>query len=164
MRMADGGIGDDDCRRAIGARVEYWMARRGMTRKVFGDRLGKSVSWVDKIKRGDRQLDRLSVLRQIATVLDVSLYTLIDGEHAERLRAGTDVPEVAAIKAALEHYDVLAAGSATAPPDLRSLRRDLHYGWQAFQSASYQAVGQLLPDLLGGLQRAFREHTDADRE
>jgi hypothetical protein len=59
----DHDAGDGLQRQEIAARVEYWIARRGMTRKVFGDRLGKSLSWVDKIKRGDRQLDRLSVLR-----------------------------------------------------------------------------------------------------
>jgi hypothetical protein len=55
--------GADHRRRAAEA-VMYWMRRRGLTRQVFADRLGKSLSWVDKIRAGDRQLDRLSVLRQ----------------------------------------------------------------------------------------------------
>lgn len=53
--------------------VLYWMGRRGMTRQIFADRMGKSLSWVDKIRTGDRQLDRLSVLQQIARVLDIPL-------------------------------------------------------------------------------------------
>jgi transcriptional regulator with XRE-family HTH domain len=53
--------------------VSYWMRRRGMTRQVFADRLGKSVSWVDKIRNGNRQLDRVSILRQIAAALDADL-------------------------------------------------------------------------------------------
>jgi hypothetical protein len=30
--------------------VLYWMQRRGLTRKIFADRMGKSLSWVDKIR------------------------------------------------------------------------------------------------------------------
>lgn len=150
-------------RQEIAVRVEYWMARRGMTRKVFSDRLGKSVSWVDKIKRGDRQLDRLGVLRQIAGVLDISLYNLIDNEEAERVRTCTDAAEVAAIKEALERYDGLTGDIATTAADLVGLQRSLHYGWQAFQSANYQVVGQLLPDLLVGLQQGYRGLEGSDR-
>jgi transcriptional regulator with XRE-family HTH domain len=151
-------------RQEIATRVEYWMARRGMTRKVFGDRLGKSLSWVDKIKRGDRQLDRLSVLRQIAQVLDISLYTLIDEDEAERARSCTDVAEVAAIKEALERYDGLTGDITITAADLPRLRRSLHYGWHAFQSANYQVVGRLLPDLLVGLQQAYRGLDGSDRD
>ena len=65
-------------RQETAAVVLYWMQRRGLTRKIFADRMGKSLSWVDKIRAGDRQLDRLSVLRQIASVLEfLSPYWLI---------------------------------------------------------------------------------------
>jgi transcriptional regulator with XRE-family HTH domain len=66
--------------------VLYWMQRRGMTRQIFADRMGKSLSWVDKIRAGDRQLDRLLVLRQIASVLGIPLSILIDTAEAERQR------------------------------------------------------------------------------
>ncbi|MFG2062617.1 helix-turn-helix domain-containing protein [Micromonospora sp. NPDC048871] len=40
-----------------------------MTQQAFADRLGKSKSWVDKVERGVRRLDRYSVIRDIAEVL-----------------------------------------------------------------------------------------------
>jgi transcriptional regulator with XRE-family HTH domain len=40
--------------------------RRGLTRQHFGDLVGRSPSWVDKIEKGERPLDRLSVLDTIA--------------------------------------------------------------------------------------------------
>jgi hypothetical protein len=46
--MADPGSGE---RRHTADVVLYWMQRRGMTRQVFADRTGKSLSWVDKIRR-----------------------------------------------------------------------------------------------------------------
>lgn len=67
---------DDQQRQQAAEVVRYWVRRRGLTRKIFADRLGKSLSWVDKIKNGDQQLDRLSVLRQIASVLDIPLRRL----------------------------------------------------------------------------------------
>ena len=45
----------------IGRRVAYWRGRRKMSQQVFADRLGKSKSWVDKVERGVRRLDKFSV-------------------------------------------------------------------------------------------------------
>src|SRR5262249_13713358 len=104
-----GGMTDPDHaqRQETAAVVLYWMRRRGLTRQVFGDRMGKSLSWVDKIRAGDRQLDRLSVLRQIASVLDVPLAVLIDAEEAERRRSCPDDREIAAVRQALRRYDAI---------------------------------------------------------
>lgn len=62
---------------SIGKRVAYARAWRGMTQQQLADRLGKSKSWVDKVERGARDLDRLSVLREIARVLQVDLAYLL---------------------------------------------------------------------------------------
>lgn len=87
--------------------VLYWIQRRGMTRQVFADRMGKSLSWVDKIRAGDRQLDRLSVLRQIARLLDVPLSALIGPEDAERRQVCPDDREIDAVRQALRRYDAI---------------------------------------------------------
>ena len=61
----------------IGRRVAYWRNRRRISQQVFADRLGKSKSWVDKVERGVRRLDKFSVIYEIADVLqlDVQLLT-----------------------------------------------------------------------------------------
>lgn len=154
--MADPG---HDQRRQTADVVLYWVQRRGMTRQVFADRLGKSLSWVDKIRAGDRQLDRLSVLRQIARVLDIPLMVLIDPEEAERRRGCPDEPEIAAIRRALGRYDAITNvfrpnGDTLPEPNLPTLERTVRYGWMAFQAVNYQAVGQLLVDLIRDAQAA----------
>ncbi len=53
----------------LGRRVAELRAHRGMSQQAFADRLGKSKSWVDKVERGVRRLDRYSVIRDIAEVL-----------------------------------------------------------------------------------------------
>ena len=61
----------------IGRRVAYWRGRRRMSQQVFADRLGKSKSWVDKVERGVRRLDKFSVIHEIAEVLQIDPQLLI---------------------------------------------------------------------------------------
>jgi transcriptional regulator with XRE-family HTH domain len=150
---------DHTQRQETAAVVLYWMQRRGMTRQIFADRMGKSLSWVDKIRAGDRQLDRLSVLRQIASVLDIPLLVLIDPEEAERQRTCPDEQEIDAIRAALRRYDVITNifrlnGDILPEPNLAKLERTVRFGWMAFQASHYQSIGQLLADLIRDAQAA----------
>jgi transcriptional regulator with XRE-family HTH domain len=136
---------DEHDRRRTAEIVMYWMRRRGLTRKIFADRLGKSVSWVDKIKNGDRQLDRVSVLRQIAGALDIPLSALINPEQAEQLRRCPDEREIEAIRRALRRYDAITNvfrpnGDVLPEPDLHRLERAVRYGWMAFQASNYQVI------------------------
>ena len=125
---------DHSRRQETAAVVLYWMQRRGLTRKIFADRMGKSLSWVDKIRAGDRQLDRLSVLRQIASVLDIPLAVLVDSEEAERQRTCPDDREIDAVRQALRRYDAITNvfrpnGDELPEPDLAKLRRTVRFGW-----------------------------------
>jgi transcriptional regulator with XRE-family HTH domain len=152
-------------RQEIARRVEYWRRRRGLTRQVFADRMGRSLSWARKISNGDRQLDRLSVLEQIAGVLDVALAVLIEAEEAERVAQCPDAAEVAALAAALQRYDgILADGSLMGSPNLNRLRRRVRYGWSSFQASDYAALGRTLPDLLVSLQQAERVCSGVERD
>ena len=155
-------------RRQVADVVMYWMCRRGLTRQVFADRLGKSVSWVDKIKNGDRQLERLGVLRQIAQVLDIPLQVLIDPEEAERRQRCPDDREIAAIRSALCRYDAITNvfrpnGDVLPEPNPGQLERSVRYGWMAFQVSDYQAIGQLLPVLIRQAQAAVWQLNGDDK-
>lgn len=163
--MADPGSGQ---RQRTADVVLYWMQRRGMTRQIFADRMGKSLSWVDKIRAGDRQLDRLSVLQQIASVLDIPLSALIDPEEAERRRVCPDEHEVESIRQALRRYDAITNvfrpnGDVLPEPDLPRLEQAVRYGWMAFQAANYQAIGQVLADLIRDAQAAVWQLDNGER-
>lgn len=150
---------DQQQRRQVADRVLYWIRRRGMTRQIFADRMGKSLSWVDKIKNGDRQLDRLSVLRQIAHMLDVPLSVLIDLEIAEQNQLCPDQREIDAVRTTLRRYDVITNvfrpnGDVLPEPNLGRLASNVRYGWTAFQASNYGVIGRLLPDLLRDAQAA----------
>jgi transcriptional regulator with XRE-family HTH domain len=148
-------------RAEIAQRVVYWRKRRGLTRKLFADRVGRSVSWVDMIQRGERQLDRLSVLEQIAEVLKISVYALIDREAAERAAVCVDDVEVQAIREALGRYPGLAAARGRAV-SVQAVQRQAAYLDHAWLASRFAVVAQYLPKLMDGAQAAVLTAPEAE--
>ena len=73
---------------------------------MFADRLGKSKSWVDKVERGVRSLDKVSTLQEIAAVLRIDAAVLLarDARPAGVVERGEGVER---IRAALSTYEIL---------------------------------------------------------
>ncbi|MGH8420796.1 MAG: hypothetical protein ACRER3_00380 [Pseudomonas fluorescens] len=97
------------------------------------------------------------LLRQIAQVLEISLYALVDDEQAERASYCADAAEIAAITSALTSYDVIAGtGSAdvSRPVDMAAVQQSLEFGWQTWQAANYKSVCLMLPILLRDVHAA----------
>jgi len=152
----EGGIEVDEL--PIGRRVAYWRTRRRMSQQVFADRLGKSKSWVDKIERGVRRLDKFSVLYEIADVLQLDVQLLL-GKAPERRAGGVscvDQLEVDQIRSALERYDSVSTYFAARPepPDLNELGKAISHAWLTFQYARYAVLTRALPKLLRDAQAA----------
>ncbi len=130
-----------------------------MSQQVFADRLGKSKSWVDKVERGVRNLDKFSTIAEIADVLQVDVSVLMNGgrEPARRPEGtGVNQVEVAAIRAALERYDKISAlyVQAWAPMPLPDLRKSVDHAWMTFQHANYASLAKTLPKLIRDAQAA----------
>ncbi|MEJ3747336.1 helix-turn-helix domain-containing protein [Actinomycetes bacterium KLBMP 9797] len=142
----------------IGRRVAYWRARRKMSQQVFADRLGKSKSWVDKVERGVRRLDKFSVVYEIADVLQVDV-TLLLGKEPERRTDSLsciDQIEVEEIRAALERYDQISTFFSAPPeaPPLTETRKAVSHAWLTYQHAKYGVLARALPKLLRDGQAA----------
>jgi transcriptional regulator with XRE-family HTH domain len=142
-------VGMDD--RELGRRIGYWRRRRKLTQAVFADRIGKSKSWVEKVERGERSAERLSVLDSVCEVLQVDLSALIGAEPDRKATACLDGSEVERIRSALERYPF---GAGNNSPDLTAVRRQLDHVWAAFEFANYQVMGTELPSLLENAQVA----------
>ncbi|GIJ11431.1 helix-turn-helix domain-containing protein [Micromonospora andamanensis] len=140
----------------IGRRVAYWRGRRRMSQQVFADRLGKSKSWVDKVERGARPLDKVSTIAEIAAVLRVDQSVLLGRDVrpvADSERAGS----VERIRAALSAYDI-AVGRRVPDRDVSAaaqVTRGVAYAWTTYQHARYPQLTELLPELISGAQRGF---------
>lgn len=154
----------------IGRRVAYWRGRRRMSQQVFADRLGKSKSWVDKVERGVRRLDKFSVVYEIADVLQLDVQLLL-GKDVERRPDGVnriDQVEVEEIRAALERYDQISAlfFAAPEPPPPAEVRKAVGHAWLTFQHAKYGVLARALPRLLRdarAMDTAYA-HTEDGRE
>ncbi|SCL48454.1 Helix-turn-helix domain-containing protein [Micromonospora citrea] len=132
----------------VGRRVAQWRVRRNMTQQQFADRLGKSKSWVDKVERGVRPLDRMSNLREVAEALRIDLEVLL----AERVgQPDVAVAGVARVRAALARYHVEASSR---PPDVAQVRARLDHAEQSYRHARYPVLLGLLPGLLDAAREA----------
>lgn len=151
----------------IGRRVAYWRTRRKMSQQVFADRLGKSKSWVDKVERGVRRLDKFSVVYDIADVLGLDVQLLL-GREPER-RASTvacvDAAEVDEIRAALERYVGISGLTRpqAEPAGLDELRKSVEHAWLTYQHARYGALVRTLPRLIRDGQTADAQFAHDDR-
>ncbi|MEN3613396.1 helix-turn-helix domain-containing protein [Plantactinospora sp. ZYX-F-223] len=140
----------------IGRRVAYWRGRRKMSQQVFADRLGKSKSWVDKVERGVRRLDKFSVLYEIADVLQLDAQLLL-GKAPERRADGLtciDEVEVEEIRSALERYDSMSSFFTTTPqpPSPAEMTKSVNHAWLTYQYARYGVLTRALPKLLRDAQ------------
>src|SRR5437870_5669473 len=62
---------------SIGERVAFYRRRRGLTQQALSGLVGRTPSWVEKVENGRAPLDRISVVRELARALDVSLHDLL---------------------------------------------------------------------------------------
>jgi transcriptional regulator with XRE-family HTH domain len=129
-----------------------------MSQQVFADRLGKSKSWVDKVERGVRRLDKFSVVYEIADVLQLDVQLLLGKDPQRRPDSINciDQVEVEEIRAALERYDQISAyfHAPPQPPALPEMRKAVGHAWLTYQHAKYGVLARALPKLLRDAQAA----------
>ncbi|MEU1605606.1 helix-turn-helix domain-containing protein [Micromonospora matsumotoense] len=146
----------------VGRRVAYWRGRRKLSQQVFADRLGRSKSWVDKVERGVRSLDKVSTLRDIAAVLRIDTAVLL-GRDTQSATTTARIEGVERIREALSAYDVaLGRPTGRVLPAARVVR-DVGHAWVRFQHARYPQVSAVLPGLLAGVQRVAADDHEASR-
>ncbi|WP_416900445.1 helix-turn-helix domain-containing protein [Micromonospora echinospora] len=137
----------------VGRRVAYWRGRRKLSQQVLADRLGKSKSWVDKVERGVRSLDKVSTLQDIAAVLRIDTAVLL-GRDTQPAGVVERVESVERIRAALSTYEIaLDRPTPRHPLPVDGLAREVAHAWTTFQHARYPQVVDLLPQVVADAQR-----------
>nr|MDT0660911.1 helix-turn-helix domain-containing protein [Micromonospora sp. DSM 115978] len=134
----------------VGRRVARLRTRLGMTQEVFAGRIGKSKSWVDKVERGLRRLDRLSVIETVTQVLGVTPEVLLTNPARPEPPTGL-AAAIERVRAALACYDTPDPRLAP-PPD--ELHRRVEHAWVAYRHAHHPQLLKLLPDLLRDARHA----------
>jgi transcriptional regulator with XRE-family HTH domain len=151
----------------IGRRVAYWRGQRKMSQQVFADRIGRSKSWVDKVERGDRRLDKFSLLYQIAVVLQIDVAMLLnrDLDRAPTPPGSYDQRELDDLRQALERSAPVAALGRAPTTPLAELSQSVNHAWLTYQYARYGALVRGLPGLLRDARAADAYHRgDAGRQ
>jgi transcriptional regulator with XRE-family HTH domain len=127
-----------------------------MSQQIFADRLGKSKSWVDKVERGVRRLDRFSVIYEIADVLQLDVQVLMGRDPIRRPESVNcvDQVEVEEIRAALERYDKISTFFVppAAAPAVPELAKAVGHAWLTYQHSKYGVLARMLPKLLRDAQ------------
>jgi transcriptional regulator with XRE-family HTH domain len=145
----------------IGRRVAYWRGRRKLSQQVFGDRIGKSKSWVDKVERGERRLDKFSVLHTIAGALEISVDVLLDGAENTARVARTEPIDLGEIRRTLSLFApvvYLRTSRAGTGPLLHELERSVTHAWLTCQYGQYDVLVRALPRLLRDVHAAEAYH------
>ncbi|GLY20836.1 transcriptional regulator [Micromonospora sp. NBRC 101691] len=121
---------------------------------MFADRLGKSKSWVDKVERGVRSLDKVSTLQDIAAVLRIDPAVLL-GRGAQPADVTERAKGVERIRVTLSAYEIALERPPARRPVLPAdeLARDVAHAWTTFQHARYPQMIDLVPPLLADAQR-----------
>jgi transcriptional regulator with XRE-family HTH domain len=131
-----------------------------MNQQVFADRIGRSKSWVDKVERGVRSLDRLSMIETVATALGVAPAVLL-GRKVPRIPATGTAAAVERVREALASYDTPGTAGRDWPSSVAELDRQIRYAQTAYRHAHHPQVLRVLPGLLAAARHANRPEATA---
>ncbi|TDC63482.1 XRE family transcriptional regulator [Micromonospora sp. KC207] len=150
----------------IGERVAWYRYRRGLSQEVLAGLIGRTADWLGKVENNRIELDRLSVIKSLAEVLDVSLGDLLGEPSLLDWTSDSGTATVPALRAALMNYRALSpfgGGTGAEPPSIAELKKEVGALWDAYQDSRFGYVTGRLPHLLDRAQAAA-DHHDDDRD
>ncbi|MER6577314.1 hypothetical protein [Nonomuraea sp. NPDC001023] len=122
--------------------------------------VGRTTDWLSKVENDRITLDRLSVIKSLARVLDVSLGDLLAEPHLFEWTDESGDQTIPALRAAITDYRQLSPMAGLVenaePSGQADLRRALAEVWRAYQGAQYGYVIRTLPGLRGEAHHAAR--------
>jgi transcriptional regulator with XRE-family HTH domain len=145
----------------IGERVAWYRRRRSISQEVLAGLVGRTEDWLQRAENNRIQLDRLSVIRSLAEVLDVSIGDLIGEPVLLDWTADSRTQTVPALRAVLMDYSQLSpllasSEDGSAPPTLEQLDRRVAGIFDAYQHSRFGYVTAQAPGLLQDTVAAAR--------
>ncbi|MBV9208799.1 MAG: helix-turn-helix domain-containing protein [Actinobacteria bacterium] len=149
----------------VGERVAWYRRRRGMSQEVLAGLVGRTEDWLQRAENNRIQLDRLSVIRSLAEVLDVSIGDLIGEPVLLDWTADSRTQTVPALRAVLMDYSQLSPLLASSEgdsesPTLDRLARRVDDIFDAYQHSRFGYVTAQAPGLLQDTVTAARAADD----
>jgi len=153
----------------LGEQIWIYRRRRGLSRRVVANLVGRSEEWLRQVERGQRPLNSIDVLVRLARVLHIedlaefigwrtasSPQIPVMGGSSDELRTAL----LDSVSTCIPHVE-----PAEAPVNVAQLAAELTQGWKHWQSSPrrHEDVAALLPSALRGLCSA-RRTGDTDPE
>lgn len=137
----------------FGKRVARLRRLRGLSQTQLAELIDRSPAWMSQVERGQRQIDRMSVLETLAQALDVPLADLAAdrpviaaqqpvNDHAERLRV------------VLLTCPLIPASDSDFAFDSASASDGLAQAWNLVHAGDYAGLPDVLGSMLADLERA----------
>lgn len=151
----------------IGRRIAGYRRRRGLSQAALAGLVGRSESWLSQVERGLRPVDKLSVITELARVLQVEVEALVDAAEPRPAAQRTATDELASLREFLNRRETLHLSDGNNSDGTRELARELIDGHEAYQAARYRSLAATLPDLLRraelqlGVAQDWRSYTSA---
>ena len=146
---------------SIGERVAFYRKRRGISQEVLAGLIGRTADWLRKVEHDRMPLDRLSVIRSLTEVLDISLADLIGEPQLLEWSDSSGHKTVPALRAALmDHRQFLWLTDLEEPRPLSDLQTEISLGWDDFQSSRYGRLLNRLPTTITETLIAARHHAE----
>src|SRR5258708_7080668 len=146
-----------DDARLVGDRIAYHRKRLGLSQVEFAGLVGRSESWVSQVERGVRPVDRMSVLRKVAEVLNVPVSEL-RGQEDSQPEAAERPEAFDLIRSALTGHPALAfllGDHRKASADLAPLTSQHAQTRDLAHASRYTDLPPILAALIPGLAPAI---------
>jgi transcriptional regulator with XRE-family HTH domain len=149
-------VSTPDYQQALGRKIAAERRRRGLSQPELARMIGRSVAWVSQVERGVRKVDRMSVLENVASALDVPLADL--AAEAPVVAAVTEEPpDARGLRLVLSGAHTLRAMlDGRRPPAMNTLRTRSSGAWDLTHAGRYTDLTGLLRDLIPDLEMAAR--------
>jgi transcriptional regulator with XRE-family HTH domain len=140
---------------SIGERVAWYRRRRGLSQEVLAGLVARTTDWLSKVENGRANLERLSVIRQLADALDVTVGDLLGEPSLMEWTAGPGTRTVSLLRETLMDYPTLTGSISDARPEPPAeLRASVDEVWQAYQASKFGYTTSRLPSVIAGARRA----------
>lgn len=145
----------------LGERLAFHRKRRGLSQVELGRLVGRSESWVSQVERDARKVDRLSVLAQVAEVLEVPVSELAPETPGEG-SATEHAPWADALRLALTGHPTLATlfEEPRAPFTTADPASLVEQAWSLVHASRYSEAAPILADLIHDLETTVRYGAD----
>lgn len=148
---------------SIGQRIAAYRRRRGLSQAAVAGLIGRSESWLSQVERGVHSVDKLSVLLDLAKVLDVDAEQLTGRAWQLAPNGGAISGGLSEIRRVFTRYDHLLGVQPPRSPSLPELRTQIATAHRAYQAARYDETIALLPDLLLNVEELPRRVVNGER-